>query len=185
MHTYTRLFVAIELPESTKNILAKLQHALPGMTWAQVLNIHLTLRFIGQVGPEQKVHILEGLEQVRVEPFFLSLSGLGIFLKKSHAVLWVGVARSPALLGLKKEVDNSLERFAGLAVEQGRFTPHITLGRMKKPNKKVLKEFIAQYSDTMHGIFSVDCMTLLQSILTADGAVHVVAARYYFNGLGL
>lgn len=180
MFSKVRLFIAIELPEEIKKSLVDLQREIPGMTWTKISNLHLTLCFIGEVGLEQKARIQEGLGRVCAHPFSLSLSGLGMFFKKTQAVLWAGLQESSSLSTLKNDMVAALADLAELPRAQGRFTPHITLGRMKKPDKKVLQEFVAQFSDVAQGTFRVEHMTLFRSILAPGGARHVVEERYLF-----
>ncbi len=137
-----RLFVAVDLNRELKTALADLQgrlrRAWPGVEvrWVDPAGIHLTLKFLGEVGPDRVEAVVRALEQATagVGPFELKLEGLGFFPGPRRArAVWVGVKEPTGRLArLQRQVEASLEPL-GFAPEGREFVPHITLGRLKVP----------------------------------------------------
>jgi len=125
-----RLFVAVDLPEEVRRELSSLCCGLPGARWLPPEQLHLTLRFIGEVDPETGRSVAEALDDVALTPFSLRLRGLGFFPPRGQPrVLWAGVERSEALSRLQRRVETVLTR-AGLAPEGRKFMAHVTLARL-------------------------------------------------------
>ncbi|MDL2316326.1 RNA 2',3'-cyclic phosphodiesterase [Desulfovibrio sp. OttesenSCG-928-A18] len=173
-----RLFVAITLPDTVRQLLLERQTELSDIRWTSPDNLHLTLRFIGEV-PLAKVSVIKaGLRTVSENAFSLQVKGLGYFDKRPQAIVWAGVVESALLLALKKQVDDALALHAELKVPDGRFSPHITLGRAKRAGRSALKNFIAKYDDATTAAFTVKSFTLFNSVLAPGGAVHTAEERY-------
>lgn len=120
-----RLFVGLAIPDGVAARLSMLCAGLPGATWGEPANLHLTLRFIGEVedsAAEEIDHMLAGIQS---EAFSLELSGLGTFGEgpKTRA-LWAGVAPSPALAHLHAKIESAVVR-TGQPPEGRKFTPHV------------------------------------------------------------
>lgn len=173
-----RLFVAIELPETVRRSLTEKQTGLPGMRWVSPDNLHLTIRFIGEVPLAQAASIKAALRSVRAEWLSLRVKGLGFFDRRPQAVLWAGVEPSAELFELKRKIDAGLELHAGLRTSNSRFTPHITLGRMKQADRKMLRAFTAENSTAGSTVFTAEDFTLFSSVLAPNGAMHTVEERY-------
>lgn len=178
--TKLRLFVAIELPKTVKASLKTLQEKPPCARWATPDNLHLTLRFIGEVTSDQAEGIRLQLRGVRFRPFPLRMHKAGYFFRKPQAVLWAGMEASDPLQALKNDIDEALRR-AALAVAAERFVPHITVGRMKHAEKAELKAFAARHATWTAPAFTVTGFTLFNSVLNAKGATHNVVERYGEN----
>lgn len=173
-----RLFVAVTLSDTVRQLLIERQTELSDIRWTSPDNLHLTLRFIGEV-PQAKVSAIKtGLRRVAGNAFSLQVKGLGYFDKRPQAVVWAGVGESAPLLALKKQVDDALDLHAGLTVPAGRFLPHITLGRAKRADRAALKNFTSKYGDATTAGFTVESFTLFSSVLAPGGAVHSVEERY-------
>ena len=175
-----RLFVALDLPEAIRNGLAALRRDIPGCRWSSAL--HLTLRFIGEVGPDQATAARKALREVNTGCFSLTVQGLGLFARSSQTILWAGVRQEPGLLALKQAVDTLLAVHAGLAKPQGRFTPHITLARLKTTPAPELRAFVKERDHAAAGRFPVSSFGLFSSILAPGGAVHTLEERYPLAG---
>jgi len=122
-----RLFVAIDLPDEVKNALGTLCSGLAGAKWVKREQMHLTLRFIGDVDDERFEAIKSELGSVKSAPFEMHLEGVGQFpVKGKPRVLWVGVKAHPALAELYGKVNNTLNGL-DLPPEDYPFSPHITL----------------------------------------------------------
>ena len=111
--------------------LAALAAPRVGVRWVPPANLHLTLRFVGDVPTERQEAFAKALERVGVEPFILSVSGVGIFPTRGPArVLWAGLHRAPPrLFQLRQQVDESLLAVDS-ALEVSSFHPHITVARL-------------------------------------------------------
>lgn len=177
-----RLFVGIELPEELKDRLAGICNGVPGAKWVSSENLHLTLRFIGEVGEARFADIDAALSLVRAPGFELVLSGIGHFASgKVPRVLWVGVEKSESLAHLHGRVEAACVH-AGLAPEGRRFSPHITLARLDNPPASRLGAFLAHSSLFKSAPFPVTEFTLFSSFLGRGGAIHRAEAEYSLGG---
>jgi 2'-5' RNA ligase len=126
-----RLFVALIPPVPVRSELATLATPLAGVRWTPEDNLHLTLRFIGEVDESQQERFAAALARVRVEPFILPVGSLGLFPSRGPAkVIWAGVGNGHTrLYQLRKQVDEALLSVdSGLAIPG--FHPHFTIGRL-------------------------------------------------------
>lgn len=157
-----RLFVAIGLDSVTRTRLALLG-GVPGARWSESSDLHLTLRFIGQV-PENMLHDIDAaLATVIAEPFDLEIAGVGQFSHGSRPhTLWAGIAPNPTLEALHDRVERALTR-AGLAPEERRYTPHITLARLSGAPPARVARFLTDHALLRIGPIAVDRFALMQS----------------------
>lgn len=173
-----RLFIAVDLPEPVKNELGRICFGLPGARWVDQEQIHLTLRFIGEVDGGLFREIRAGLDNVVTSPFPLLLKGLGCFPpRKEPHVLWVGVEKSEPLFQLRKKVDALLADLE-IPPEKRKFSPHITLARLKETPLIRLTNFLSGNALFSLPEFQVTDFHLYSSILTAKGAFHQLEATY-------
>ncbi len=173
-----RLFVAIDFPEPIKNELNGISYGLPGARWVPQDQLHLTVRFIGEVDGGLFHDIRSELEQVKADGFPLTLKGLGHFPpRKNPRVLWVGMEKSEPLLALRKKIDGALAG-CGITPEKRKFSPHITLARLKKTPINRVTQFLAGNALFSLPEFPVTRFYLYSSVLTPKGAVHTVEAEY-------
>lgn len=173
-----RLFVAIELPEALQTRLATLAGGIPQARWIPPHNMHLTLRFIGEVGETTASDIDEALETVRAPAFDLMLDGIGTFGNKARSrVIWAGVAQSPPLLHLHAKVESAVVR-AGLAPEGRKFAPHVALARLKDAAGSRVGAYLAAHNPFRSEPFRVGHFTLFSSFLSQSGAIYTAEASY-------
>ena len=172
-----RLFAAVELPDALRFQLVGLKKDFPGIRWVVPENMHLTLRFIGEVGLQKADTARNALHKVRVAPFFLCIRGLGLFERRHQTVLWAGLQPSAPLRDLKRQVDEALAEGIGLAAEHGLFSPHITLSRIRTGVAAALRAQVAGYSFASES-FAVASFTLFRSVLSSAGASHIPLERY-------
>ena len=167
-----RLFVAIDLPEEIKLAIGSLRCPLPGAKWVAEAQIHLTLRFIGDVDDELSKMIVASLSGIVAAPFSLAIQGVGCFPpKRDPKVLWVGVDGSSALLDLQSAIEKALVR-NGLEPEGRPFFPHITIARLKETPAARVAPFLQQYAGFAACSFPVAQFILYSSTLTPQGALH-------------
>lgn len=177
-----RLFVAIGLPERVQDSLAALERGLPGARWLPPENLHLTLRFIGEVNEGLAEDAAGALSHVRAPAFELTLAGVGHFgqLQKAHSV-WAGVEPCPPLVRLRDNVESALVR-AGFRPEGRKFKPHITLARIKGETGHHLANFLAEHNTFRHGPVTVSSFSLFVSHLSRNGAIYQAAETYRLAG---
>lgn len=174
----TRLFVAIEFPERVRERLAGLAGGVPGARWVEPENMHLTLRFIGEVEGGALPDVDAALSAVRAPGFDLVLDGVGQFGQGRKArVLWAGVARNEALAHLNQKVESALVR-AGLPPEERRFSPHVTLARLKEPQPERVARFVEERAAFRSEPIPVRGFTLFESRLGGGGPVYVPLGEY-------
>jgi len=174
----TRLFVAIDLPDECKDLLEGLCHGLPGARWMRDRQFHVTLRFVGEVDGPTKRRLATALNGVRADPFELQLEGMGTFPPRGNPrVLWAGVSESPELADLYRQVRRVLQR-AGLPPEERKFSPHVTLARLRDVPMQHLLEFVSEHAVLRSEPFAVTDVQLFSSALGHAGAQHRVEASY-------
>jgi 2'-5' RNA ligase len=177
-----RLFVAIDLPLDIRERLGALCCGLPGARWAPPEQMHLTLRFIGDVDGSVLTLVREALLEVRAEEFCLQLEGIGFFPPRgSPKVVWVGIRNSEQLLRLRNRIESVLVR-AGLEPEGRKFSPHITLARLKNTPPSRIGAYLAQHGLFGTEEFRVSEFLLYSSVLNSRGARHYIEEGYSLEG---
>lgn len=174
----TRLFVALELPEDIKARLTLCRGGIPSARWQAAEQMHLTLRFIGEVSQPQELDIRAALAAVRFQPFQIALSGLGLFGKlRKPRLLWVGADDAKPLKHLHEKISQSLAT-AGLAPEERKFTPHVTLARFRPGPAPRLEDFLDHYAGLALPAFQVNSFALFSSHLSQAGAQYRVEGTF-------
>jgi 2'-5' RNA ligase len=170
-----RLFVALELPLAVRDALLAAMGGVAGARWQRDDQLHLTLRFIGEVDRHQAADVAAALGTVNVVPFRLSLAGPGSFDKRGRIdTLWVGVTPQDEVAALARRVDQALQRI-GLPAETRAFLPHITVARFGREAGS-LGAFPLQPLPVQP--FDVSGFGLWESVLTHDGADYRIVERY-------
>ena len=172
-----RLFVGIELPAELRLRLSLLCAGLPGARWVDPGNLHLTLRFIGEVDEGVASDIDAALARIRAPRFVVTLAGAGCFGGDKPRLLWIGVESSDALLRLRDRIEAALRR-AGLAPDARRYSPHITLARLKQPAVSQVQEFLRAHALFRSDPVPVDRFNLIASYPTKSGAIYEDQADY-------
>jgi 2'-5' RNA ligase len=176
-----RLFVGIEFPPELKLRLSLLETALPGARWIDPGNLHLTLRFIGEISEDLAADVDEAMGRLKARRFTLQLAGTGIFGGNRPHTLWVGVERDPDLVRLHDKIEHALIR-AGIAPEPRRFAPHVTLARLRDPELDKLGYFLAAHALFRSDPLPVDRFSLIASFPTKAGSVYEDQADYMLTG---
>lgn len=173
-----RLFVAIPLPESTINHLQRISSGVAGARWLKPDQIHLTLRFIGEVDGAVFRDIGQALHEIETDPFKLSLEGVGTFPShKDPRVLWVGVSKNEPLMHLQRKIESVLVR-AGVQPDGRRFTPHVSIARLRDIRMNKVADFIAHNSMFKAESFPANNFCLVSSHLGSEGASYQIEERY-------
>lgn len=180
-----RLFVAIALPDSVRDRMAMLGGGVPGAKWINSENMHLTLRFIGEVPEDRMVDIHHGLSRIRQPTFDLVLSGVGYFKQgRQPTVLWVGVERNDALQQLHDRIEQALQR-EGFEFDGRRYSPHITLARLQRSPETKVAAFVAQHNLFRTQPIRAEAFTLFSSFLSSSGSIYTPEAEYPLTDLPL
>jgi len=174
-----RCFIAVdvdrpELRARLQEVQADLDRLGCGLKLVEPENIHVTLRFLGEVHSSLVSDVAKALDKIEAEPFTLTLRGLGAFPSPSRPrVVWVGLREGLAeLSSLHRQVE-ALIKPLGFKPEREAFTPHITLARVKVPrNLSSLAKFIAEHSDLEVGSMRVEEVKLKRSTLTPRGPIY-------------
>jgi RNA 2',3'-cyclic 3'-phosphodiesterase len=166
-----RLFVALELPGKVKQGLALLGGGVPGARWLDEDQLHLTLRFIGEVDGNVAHDIDDTLVGLRAPAFTLELAGTGEFGGKKPRALWAGVRPNEALLHLQKKIETAMQRI-GLAAEERKFMPHVTLARLKAAPHEKIVQFLTQHALYASGSFPVTQFVLYSSHPGSNGSIY-------------
>lgn len=166
-----RLFVALDLPESVRDRLAALQGGVPGARWSTPEQLHLTLRFIGEVDGNVARDIDDALAAIRAPSFRLGLSGVGEFGGRKPRALWAGVRGNEALLHLQRKIETAMQRI-GLPAEPRKYSPHVTLASVKAAPHEKIAQFLILGSLFSAGPFEVNHFVLFSSHLTPNGSIY-------------
>ncbi len=179
-----RCFIAIALPEEVKASLAGIQQHLKksgaDLRWVKTDNIHLTLKFLGDIKEAGVTGIIQGLKGAcsHHRMFSIEISGIGTFpAKRSPRVLWAGIIAHGELVKLQSEIDEAMASL-GFEPDTRDFSPHLTLGRFRSSRgKSALLENISMLEHDRFGLFDVRSIYLIKSELKPAGAVYSTIAE--------
>lgn len=174
-----RLFVGIPLPADVRARLASLCSGLPGAKWVPAENLHLTLRFIGEVGHADAEDIHDALSRVHGKLFALTITGIGSFeTGRKVRTLWTGIQKNDLLIRLQDKVETAIVR-CGNEPERRKFKAHITLARFKNgiPVDRI-GSFMENNNRFSAGPFDVVSFTLFRSHLGREGSHYEPLAIY-------
>jgi RNA 2',3'-cyclic 3'-phosphodiesterase len=168
-----RFFVAIDLPESTRQLLANLDPHIRGMRWTDSSQMHLTLSFFGDVPENVDLKLREKLTAIQFGAFFLPVIGVGSFSAKgTPKIVWIGVGKGhPHLFQIYKRVQEAALA-VGLEPELRPWHPHITIARCRDVSAQTLRKFLRSNAVFDAGLIRVDAFHLYSSKLTPAGPIH-------------
>ncbi|MEK6936488.1 MAG: RNA 2',3'-cyclic phosphodiesterase [Nanoarchaeota archaeon] len=175
-----RLFTAIELPGEVKDYLFSLKgnfsKDLVKVNWVGKKNIHLTLKFLGNVDDKLVTRVIGKLKEINFKEFELELDNLGVFPNEDYArVLWVGVKNFNKVIELQQDIEEKLRDYFEKDKE---FSAHITLGRVKQiKNQYKFKEVFRNFK-IKNLKFKVDHFSLIKSELSRTGSKYTVIEKF-------
>jgi 2'-5' RNA ligase len=184
-----RLFVALEIPAAVRDNLATEMKELRDLSaqaadkrprWVRPENLHVTLKFIGEVSPAKLEGVCGALVAIHSDaPVHLEFRGLGFFPNEQHPrVLWAGIEASANLPSLAADIESALEP-QGVAREDRSFTPHLTLARLEPPGlHEKLRAVIQQNSRREFGSFEAREFHLIESKQRPAGAEYTSLASF-------
>jgi 2'-5' RNA ligase len=172
-----RLFTALEIPPDIGRSLAMLRGGLPGARWIEPENYHVTLRFIGDIDDAVADEVASILDGVRREGFELRLEGLASFGGRKPRAVVAGVAVSKPLLELQAEQERLMQR-VGLAPEGRKYTPHVTLARLRTTPNREVADYLSLRGGYRSPPFRADRVVLFSARESTGGGPYVVEAAY-------
>jgi 2'-5' RNA ligase len=176
-----RLFVALPIPDAVRRALILLQGGVPDARWQTREQMHLTLRFIGEVEGSDMRALDDALAGIDAPAFALQLHGVGQFGNKQPHALWAGLRKHELLEHLQRKVDNAIRR-VGQPQDAHKFMPHVTLARLRHPDLDRLRDWLVQHALFTSDEFAVNAFCLYSSKLTSDGSIYRVEQEYPLRG---
>ncbi len=172
-----RLFVAIRPPEDIRDLLIDAMDASADFRWQNDDQLHITLRFVGEVDRHVAADLTDALGRVRSPRFSARVKDVGSFDHRGAGALWAGIEPKEAIAALAGKIERVCQHI-GLDPERRAFHPHITLARWKGRRTRELGEFIDRRRGLVSEPFDVDEFSLFESRLSRHGAHYEEVASY-------
>jgi 2'-5' RNA ligase len=172
-----RLFTGIEIPPPIARGLSMLRGGVPGARWIDPANYHMTLRYIGDIDGATARDVMQILGGVRRRSFDLVLNRLDQFGGRKPRAVFAGASPTPALTELQAEIERLLQRI-GLPPEQRKYSPHVTLARLRDSTAHQVAEYLASRGPFRTPPFPVTRFVLYSSKASTGGGPYVIEAAY-------
>lgn len=175
-----RLFIGLPPPAPTRMMLREVMGGVPAARWQRDDQLHMTVRFVGEVDRRTADDVALALRRLSVGSFDLMIAGVGRFDRNGRTdTLWAGVRPAAPLIALHKKVDRALVDI-GLPPETRAFVPHITLARLPRNQGScaAVDAFLARHGGLSSPPFPIGHLILFESQLTTEGSVYHLVERY-------
>jgi 2'-5' RNA ligase len=172
-----RLFTGLEIPTPLAQCLSTLRGGLPGARWIDPENYHMTLRFIGDIDDALAGEIALLLGQVRRGRFEMRLNGLSSFGGRKPRAVVASAMPSSSVMELQAELERLMQR-VGLEPEGRKFTPHVTLARLRDSSSWQVADYLSERAGFRSPPFAVSRFVLFSSRASVGGGPYVVEAAY-------
>lgn len=172
-----RLFIAIRPPEPIRDLLTDAMDDSADFRWQEDEQLHLTLRFVGEVERPVANDLGDALSRIRSAPFDLRIAGVGRFEQRNSGALWAGVEPKQAVAALAAKVERVCQSI-GLEPDRRAFHPHVTLARWKGRRTREVHDYLERAAGLLSDRFSVDDFILFESQLSRHGAHYEAIATY-------
>src|SRR4029079_16057863 len=156
-----RLFVAIRPPEHIRDLLIDAMDDSPDFRWQDDEQLHLTLRFVGEVDRPTANDLADAMSQLRSNRFEIRIKGVGCFEQRSSGALWAGVEPKESIAALAAKIERACQQI-GLPPERRAFHPHITLARWKGRRTREAASFLDRKAGLKSEPFEVDRFILFE-----------------------
>ena len=176
-----RLFTALELPDPLRQQLGRLSVPLPGAKWVEPENLHLTLRFAGDIDGRKARDFADELSQISVPVFSIRLAGLGAFGGNDPHTIWAGVEAGPELENLAKANERAA-RAAGLPPETRKFKAHVTLARMRGTSPDQVARILERHGAYKSELITIEQFVLFSSRPSTGGGPYAVEEVFPLEG---
>ena len=168
-----RLFTGVELPPDVGQDLAIMRGGIEGARWIDPENYHLTLRFIGDISDRAADELTGELQRVVAMPAFsINLAGMGVFGTKKPHSLYVKVDESPDLRRLQAMHERVCQSL-GMAPEQRKFTPHVTIARLRGAIPRQVQSYVSAHNLYRSRVFDVSQFVLFSARSSRGGGPYV------------
>lgn len=178
-----RLFTAIEIPPLIRQHLALMRGPLAGARWIEADDMHITLRFVGDIDGRAAEEFSDMLAGVHARPFSITIKGVGAFGGRDPRVLWAGVEAGEEMEALYRGNDRAA-RAAGIEPALRDFKPHVTLARMRGARQHTVARWLEEYGDLRTEPFLVTQFVLLSARPGSGGPPYGAVEEFPFAGLG-
>jgi len=172
-----RLFTGLEVPGDVAMDLDLMRGGIMGARWIDRESFHITLRFIGDIDETLAREIAYELDGVEARPFTMRLTGVGVFGGNKPHTLYAGVEENAELRRLQS-IHERICQVLGLGPEPRKFTPHVTLARLKDPELGALHRFVASHNLYKSRPFAVPRFVLFSSRPSRGGGPYAVEESY-------
>lgn len=176
-----RYFVCIELPRDVTARLDMLRGKLPNARWIDQEDMHLTLRFAGELDGPTVATFVRALGEIDQPTFPIQLERPGFFGHDKPRAVWMGVAPSTTLASLHSDVDRAARR-AGLPPDGRKYTPHVTLARINRGKPNAVAQYLSEIGNPLIAPFEVDRFALWSSGRSRGGGPYVVVEVFPLGG---
>lgn len=179
-----RLFTGLEIPAMLRTRLSLIRSPLEGAKWIEADNMHITVRFVGDIDDRTADEFADLLADVNTGPITVTIKGVGAFGGRDPRVLWAGVEAGPELEALYRANERAA-RAAGLPPDERDFKPHVTLARLRRARSHEVARFLEENGDLRTEPFVVSRFVLLSARPGTGGGPYAVEAAYPLeDGLG-
>ena len=177
-----RTFIAIELPKEIHDSFQKVQDdlkaSMPDVRWTKYGNVHLTLKFLGDVQISRIDAIKKAIRNIggQFSPFTVSFTGIGGFPNtRKPRIVWVGLEKgTDKLVDMAKQIEASMNKL-GFPREKRPFRPHLTIGRIRHlSNPEAMEKAFEQSGVGGLGGFTVERISLIKSQLDPAGSIYTI-----------
>jgi 2'-5' RNA ligase len=172
-----RLFVAIRPAEPIRDLLLDAMDDSADFRWQDDKQLHLTLRFVGEVERPVANDLVDALARISSPPLELHIAGVGRFEQRNSGALWAGVEPKLPVAALAAKVERVCQS-VGLEPERRAFHPHITLARWKGRRAREVRGYLERTGGLSSAPFTVDAFALFESRLSRHGAHYEEVASY-------
>jgi RNA 2',3'-cyclic 3'-phosphodiesterase len=176
-----RLFVALAVPDSVAQSLMLIQGGVPRARWQTREQMHLTLRFVGEVDGREAAMLDDALAGIHAPAFEMQLHAVGQFGNKQPHALWAAARKHEMLDHLARKVDTAIRK-VGQPQDAHKFMPHVTLARLRHPDLDKMREWLVQHALFTSDQFTVGAFCLYSSKLTSDGSIYAKEQDYPLRG---
>ena len=176
-----RLFSGLRLPDDILSDLSDLECPLPGASWIEEDNLHLTLHFAGDIDNRLAQEFSEELARIDFDVFELAIAGVHVVGGNDPKILYAGLSASPSLAALARAHERAA-RSAGLPTERRPFKPHVTLARLRNASIPELTKLLQAHALYRSRPFVIEEFALFSSKPKTGGGPYVIQEAFPLRG---